>query len=361
VGLGDEPVTGAGWNRFGQEDLGWSASLDSESLMGSLVIVPVQVELQVVVERLDRAVDLLAEGWDVKLMQQGLMKPFCAAVGPSVTWLNESQLHAQAAGQVVEWMTAFTTLVSPTSRGVLGPIILQQGLNTSPTGLGHQVMFEEVAGVLGLAGGVDLDHSEARGNIDGQVVVNVAEVLEPSDQKGVLAPHCAGAGSRNMPSFRGFPSRFQFCLGDDLTEFNACPLLAVAATADAMPAQDALHAVVADSNLISQLIGNPLGTVSRVVAGIGQDASLVFQASSVRGAPAWLAAHESDVAAGLPTPSVARQRLTTGRTGTPAKRPLTDSTRLKSFQNVQPITLSNGMIRQGDLLGCGGTCGNAPS
>lgn len=294
-------------------------------------------------------------------MQQGLMQTFGATVGPRMTRFDESQGHAQACGRMVERMAAFAAFVAPASGGVFGAVVLQQGLNPGSPSLGQQVVFEKVAGMFGLASGVDFGDGKAGGDVDGQVVVDVADVLEPADEEGVLAPDAAGPGRFDVPSFGFFASRFEFGLGDDLTELDACPFFAITAAIETMPAQYTMHAVMSDGDLVAQFVGDSSSAMPGMITNIGQDAGFVIRAGLVGRTAARLSAEQRGLATRFAAGQMLSQGPTAGHAGALAKRPLAEAGGVEKFEHEYTKLLGNGTILHGDLLGCGGTCGNAPS
>jgi len=94
------------------------------ALVGSVEVVPVHEELQIVFEFVQTGVDLLAQSGMVEFVQQGLVQPFAASVGPGVAGFDERKPNAEFVGLVVERMVAAPQLVLPACGGELGAIVL---------------------------------------------------------------------------------------------------------------------------------------------------------------------------------------------------------------------------------------------
>ena len=97
----------------GEEDAGWRSPLESEALMCASMVVPGEVELELVVEVVERGVDLAQESRLVKLPKQCLVEALTAAICPSMPRFDESELDVEPTGQVVEGVGEATWSVFP--------------------------------------------------------------------------------------------------------------------------------------------------------------------------------------------------------------------------------------------------------
>ena len=193
-------------------DVGGSSAFESITLVGALEVVPVHEELEFVLEFLDRGVDLAAHGWLIEFVKQSLVETFAASIGPGMARLDELEPDMEALGELVEGMVTATLLVPPAGRGELGAVVLQEAMDAEVLGFGHEMVLDEVARVVRVSCGVELDHCVAGGQIDGEAVVDRADALDAADQKGVLSPALAGVGDVEMASFGPFSGGLEFGL-----------------------------------------------------------------------------------------------------------------------------------------------------
>ena len=322
--------------------------------MSTLVVVPKQKQLQVIFQLLNGRVNLAAHRRYVKLVHQRLMQPFTRTVGPGVAGLDKGQFDAKFRGQAFVGVVRSTgSRITPLGRGELGAIVQQATVDAEILCLGNQLMLQEVAGMLCLARGAQRGDSVTGNDIDGQVMVNRADALEPADEEGVLTPELAGVGHFEVAGLGLLSGSLQFVLGNDLAELDAGPFLTLFATIDTVTNQYAVHAIVADSDAAMQFVGDSLGAVAGIVFDVIENDDLVVQAGAIGRATAWREADEGRLSADSIGPEILCQCLSTGRGGQSAVGPLTEATGEKGFNLLQTIAFCHDTISHMDLLGYG--------
>ena len=198
-------------------DVGGLSAFESMALVRALEVVPVHEELELVFEFLDRGVDSAAHGRLIELVEQGLVETFAASIGPGMARLDELEPDVEALGELVEGMVAVALVVFPAGRGELGAVVLQQAMDAQVFGFGHEMVLDEVACVVCVAGRVELDHAVAGGQIDGEAVVDWADALDAADEKGVLSPALSRIGHFQVSRFGFLAGGLNLRLRDDLS------------------------------------------------------------------------------------------------------------------------------------------------
>lgn len=322
----------------------------SESLMGSPVVVVVEEELEVVLEVLEGLVASAAESRLVEVPKQGLVEALAAAVGPGVPGFGEGELDAETGGKLVEGVVAGAVLVSPTGRGVFGSVVLKQTMDTEVLGSGHEVMLEEVAGSFSCPLCIELGDGEAGGDVDSQVVVDRSHTLESSDQEGVLAPELPGIGDLQVATLGTLTGSFEVGLCDHLAELLSHPLETFSVAMDPVALEDTMHTVMAHRDRASQFVGDGLRPVTWMDEHVSQDLRLVVQPGSIPRTARGCGADEPlDSVPPVPSKPLPEGRPA-GSQGTSAVAPLRLTAGEKRQNVMVPKLLSNSTIVQRDLL-----------
>ena len=307
-------------------DVGGASAFEPMALVRALEVVPVHEELEVVFQFLERGVDFAAHGWLIELVEQGLVETFAAPIGPGMARLDEVEPDVEALGELVERMVAVALVVFPSSRGELGAVVLQEAMDAEVFGFGHEMVLDEVAHVVRVSCGVELDHGVTGGQIDGEVVVDRADALDAADQKGVLSPALAGVGDVEMASFGAFSGGLEFGLGDDLAQLHAGPFLAVSTFVEPVASEHAMHAGVAHRDAAAELVGDSDGSVSGVEFDVVEDEGLVLEGGAVVWASSGFAAEQGLWPSGGVCFEPGSQRVARGGVGQPAIGALGEAT-----------------------------------